>query len=87
MKLSKILLTALMLFSLSHAKHSFKNYNDMCEQVDLQECANNSDEVRNLQMALNADKHLNLDLKPDGKWGEKTKVAVKKFQEHYKLPE
>jgi len=85
MKLSKILLTALMLFSLSHAKHSFKNYNDMCEQVDSQECANNSDEVRNLQMALNADKNLNLELKADGKWGEKTKIAVKQFQEHYKL--
>ncbi len=85
MKLSKILLTALILFSLSHAKHSFKNYNDMCEQVDSQECANNNDEVRNLQMALNADKNLNLDLKADGKWGEKTKVAVKQFQEHYKV--
>jgi lipoprotein-anchoring transpeptidase ErfK/SrfK len=55
-----------MLFSLSHAKHSFKK-------------------VRNLQMVLNADKNLNLDLKTDGKWGEKTKVAVQKFQEHYKL--
>jgi len=85
MNLSKILLTVLMLFSLSHAKHSFKNYNDMCEQVDSQECTNNSNEILNLQIALNYDKNLNLELNTDGKWGEETKVAVQKFQEHYKL--
>ncbi len=85
MKISKILLTTLMLFSFSQAKNSFKKYDDMCEISDSQECMNNSDEVRNLQIALNSDKNLNLDLKTDGKWGEKTKVAVQKFQEHYKL--
>jgi len=85
MKLSKILLTTLMLFSFSHAKHSFKNYNDMCEQLDSQECTNNSDQILNLQIALNYDKNLNLELNTDGKWGEETKVAVQKFQEHYKL--
>ena len=85
MKLSKILLTTLMLFSFSHAKHSFKKYNDMCEQIDSQDCMNNRDEVRNLQIALNADQNLNFDLKTDGQWGEKTKIAVQKFQEHYKL--
>jgi len=85
MKISKILLTTLMLFSFSQAKNSFKKYDDICEISDSQECMNNSDEVRNLQIALNADKNLNLGLKTDGKWGEKTKVAVQKFQEHYKL--
>ncbi len=85
MKLSKILLITLMLFSLTHAKHSFKNYNDMCEQLDSQECMNKHDEILNLQIALNYDKNLNLELNTDGKWGEETKVAVQKFQEHYKL--
>jgi hypothetical protein len=74
-----------MLFSFSQAQHSFKNYNDMCEQIDSQECANNHNEILNLQIALNYDKNLNLELDTDGKWGEKTKIAVQKFQEHYKL--
>ena len=85
MKLSKILLTTLMLFSFSQAKHSFKKYNDMCEQLDSQECMNNHDEILNLQIALNYDKNLNFDLNTDGKWGEETKAAVQKFQEHYEL--
>jgi hypothetical protein len=46
---------------------------------------NNHDEITNLQIALNYDKNLNLELNTDGKWGEETKVAVQKFQEHYKL--
>ena len=66
MKLSKILLTTLMLFSFSHAKHSFKTYNDMCEKIDSQECMNNRDEITNLQIALNYDKNLNFDLNTDG---------------------
>lgn len=83
MKLSKILLTTLMLFSFSYAKHSFKNYDDMCEQTDSQECINDSAQVKNLQLALNADKKLNLDLKADGKWGRNTKLAVQKFQKQH----
>ncbi len=85
MKISKILLTILMLFSFSQAKHSFKNYNDMCEQLDSQECTNNHDEILNLQIALNYDKNLNLELNTDGKWGEETQVAVQIFQEYYNL--
>ena len=85
MKLSKILLTTLMLFSLSYAKHSFKNYDDMCDKFDSQKCTNNHDEILNLQIALNYDKNLNLELNTDGKWGEETKVAVQKFQKYYKL--
>jgi len=85
MKLSKILLTTLMLFSFSQAKNSFKKYDDMCEISDSQECTNNRDEILNLQIALNYDKNLNFELNTDGKWGEETKVAVQKFQEHYKL--
>jgi len=79
---------ATMIFSsLSYSKDSFKNYADMCEISDSQTCENNSDEVRNLQLALNSDSTLDLRLKTDGKWGEKTKVAVQKFQEkHHILP-
>ncbi len=85
MNMIKILLTTLMLFSFSYAKHSFKTYDDMCENIDTQECINEVSQVKNLQIALNADKNLNLNLKTDGKWGENTKAAVEKFQEHYSI--
>ena len=85
MNIPKILLTTLMLFSFSQAKHTFKTYDDMCENIEAQECLNASDQVKNLQLALNSDKSLNLDLKIDGKWGDETKNAVVKFQEHHKL--
>ncbi len=85
MDMMKILLTTLMLFSFSYAKHSFKAYDDMCEKIDTQECTNESSQIKNLQIALNADKDLNLNLKTDGKWGKDTKAAVLKFQEHHHL--
>ena len=85
MNITKILLTALMLFSFSHAKHSFKTYDDMCENSGTQECINESSQIKNLQIALNADKNLNLNLKTDGKWGNDTKAAVEKFQKFHNL--
>ena len=85
MNITKILLTTLMLFSFSYAKHSFKTYDDMCENTGTQECINESSQIKNLQIALNADKSLNLNLKTDGKWGENTKAAVEKFQKHHNL--
>ncbi len=85
MNMIKILLTTLMLFSFSYAKHSFKTYDDMCEKIDSQECSNEVSQIKNLQIALNADKNLNLNLKTDGKWGKDTKNAVVKFQKHHKL--
>jgi hypothetical protein len=60
MNITKILLTTLMLFSFSYAKHSFKTYDDMCENTATQECINESSQIKNLQIALNADKNLNL---------------------------
>jgi lipoprotein-anchoring transpeptidase ErfK/SrfK len=72
-----------MLFSMAHAKHSFKAYADICESTNKQECINERSQVKNLQIALN--KSLNLELKTDGKWGENTKEAVMKFQEKYSL--
>jgi len=85
MNITKILLTTLMLFSFSQAKHTFKTYDDMCENIEAQECLNDLNQVKNLQIALNADKNLNLNLKTDGKWGDNTKAAVVKFQEYHKL--
>ncbi|MEA3434095.1 MAG: L,D-transpeptidase family protein [Campylobacterota bacterium] len=85
MNITKILLTTLMLFSFSQAKHSFKTYDDMCENTGTQECINESSQIKNLQIALNADKNLNLNLNTDGKWGKDTKDAVVKFQKHHKL--
>jgi len=85
MTIPKILLASLLLFSLSYAKHTFKTYNDLCEKSEHQECINDTIEVKNLQIALNADKKLKLKLKVDGKWGKSTKEAVIKFQKQYKL--
>ena len=85
MNISKLLLATLLLFSFLNAKHSFKTYDDICEKKDDQECLNDLSEVKNLQLALNADKNLNLNLTVDGKWGENTKNALQKFQEHYSV--
>jgi len=52
MNITKILLTALMLFSFSYAKHSFKTYDDMCENVEAQECLNDFTQIKNLLSAL-----------------------------------
>jgi len=81
----KILIATMLLATLSYSKDSFKNYADMCEISDSQECANHSDEVRNLQIALNSDKSLVTELKIDGKWGEKTHKAVQNFQEKHHI--
>jgi lipoprotein-anchoring transpeptidase ErfK/SrfK len=87
--LYKILLTTLMLISMlastANAKTSFTSYSDMCKMSQEDNCANISQEVKNLQIALNSDKKLKLDLKADGKWGENTHDAVKKFQEAYNI--
>ena len=85
MKKLKLLMATMILSSLSYSKDSFNNYADMCEISDGQECVNNHDEVRNLQLALNSDKSLNVDLASDGKWGERTKEAVQKFQKQHNI--
>ena len=81
--LMKLLFTTLMLFSFSHATHTFEVYDDLCEKTEIKECLNESTQVKNLQLALN--KNLNLNLETDGQWGESTKKAVLKFQEKYGL--
>lgn len=89
MTISKILLSAFMLnfilISTATAKTSFTTYSDMCELSTEDNCANITQEVKNLQIALNSDKRLGVDLKTDGKWGKKTHEAVKKFQELYDI--
>ena len=85
MKYIKVLLTTLLLISISNAKSNFKTYKDMCENIEAQECANNKNQVRNLQIALNADKNLDSNLTIDGIWGDKTKATVEKFQTYYNI--
>jgi lipoprotein-anchoring transpeptidase ErfK/SrfK len=81
----KIAVATSMLFSLANATSDFKSYNDMCEKLETQECPNNTAEVKNLQIALNADKNLKLNLTTDGKWGENTKLAVVEFQKQHNI--
>ncbi|RLA71038.1 MAG: murein L,D-transpeptidase [Epsilonproteobacteria bacterium] len=85
MNIPKVLLTIAMLFSLAQAKHTFKAYDDICQKEDTQECLNDKIQIKNIQIALNADKNLHLNLKIDGKWGDDTRNAVIKLQEHYKV--
>lgn len=75
-----------MLTTLVSAKSYFKHHGDMCDNIEKkQQCSNDFNTVRNLQIALNRDKNLKANLKTDGRWGEKTKQAVIKFQKHYRL--
>lgn len=83
MILTRMLFTVLLLFSAAQAKNAFKHYDDMCEKTDKQTCVNDPLQVKNLQIALNKDRHLHLHLKTDGKWGQNTKAAVQKFQKYY----
>ena len=85
MRLNTILLTTFMLFSTANAKNYFKTHEDMCDGTRIQQCKNNYNSIRNLQITLNKDKKVKANLKEDGKWGEETKAAVISFQEAYKL--
>ncbi len=85
MNISKVALSIAMLFSLAQAKHTFKAYDDICQKDDTQECLNDRAQVKNIQIALNADKNLHPNLEIDGKWGDETKNAVIRLQEYYKI--
>jgi len=85
MRMIKILLTIAMLSTLATAKTNFRTYDDICEKLETQECVNDLQEIKNLQITLNADKKLKLHLKTDGKWGENTKLAIIKFQKQYHI--
>ena len=85
MHITKLLFTTLMLFSILNAKSYFTLHDDICDGTRTVQCLNDFNTVRNLQIALNRDKKLNISLKEDGKWGDKTKEAVVAFQEKYKL--
>lgn len=84
-KLDKILLLALVFASTIQAKSTFSSYSDICETTSTQSCANIKAEVKNLQIALNSDRRLNLHLSTDGRWGKNTQNAVKKFQRKYNI--
>ena len=68
-------------------KNFFISRDDMCEGTDTHTCTNGFESVRNLQIALNADKSLDVTLSTDGKWGDKTKEAVMRYQKlHHITP-
>jgi len=85
MYIIKLLLTTFMLISTLSAKNYFISNEDMCDGTKTLQCANDFNSVRNLQIALNRDKKINVSLIEDGKWGDKTKEAVIAFQEKHKL--
>ena len=66
-------------------KHFFISRDDMCEGTDTHTCTNGFESVRNLQIALNADASLHVSLLTDGKWGDKTKDAVMRYQRLYHI--
>ena len=64
---------------------SFSEQSDMCAEVEGQECPNDYESVRNLQILLNLDTNLSLKDRVgiDGMWGSKTMAAVLEFQRFY----
>jgi len=85
MNLKKLLFASALTLSHTFATHTFTAYTDICETTETQECLNPQEQLKNIQIALNNDKNLKVNLETDGKWGENTKDAIIKFQEHYKL--
>jgi len=63
--------------------YSFLLEGDMCEEVEGQECPNDYESVRNLQITLNNDPNLTVEVVPDGIWGTKTMNAVSALQKRY----
>jgi peptidoglycan hydrolase-like protein with peptidoglycan-binding domain len=66
-------------------KNYFIRHDDICEGTDTHQCKNDFNTVRNLQIALNSSKKIDVHLKEDGKWGKDTKDAVIAFQKEYGL--
>jgi len=64
---------------------SFSKQGDMCEEAEGQECQNDYEAVRNLQIVLNVDRNLTLEdeISVDGIWGKKTMSAVVALQKAY----
>ncbi len=66
-----------------HSKpFSFQTQGDICKEVDGQECPNDYEAVRNLQIVLNMDHNLSLKepLAVDGLFGKQTEDAIIAFQ-------
>jgi len=84
-KLNKIVLSTLILMSTANAKGYFSKHSDICDSEQSDKCTNDYNTIRNLQIALNKDRKLNIDLNTDGKWGENTKKAIIAFQEEHRL--
>lgn len=63
--------------------YSFLLHDDMCEVAEGQECPNDYENVRNLQITLNNDPNLTVEIVPDGIWGDNTMNAVIALQKKY----
>ncbi len=77
-----LFLTSLLTASLM-GKDYFISQGDMCTAAIDHHCPNDPLAVKNLQIALMADKKLHLNIQPDGIWGHDTEVAVTLFQSLY----
>jgi len=64
---------------------SFAQQGDICEENDGQECPNDYEAVRNLQILLNIDQNISLKepIDVDGIWGDQTLKGVIAFQKAY----
>ena len=69
----------------ANLKNYFSSRDDMCEGTDIKTCTNGFESIRNLQIALNHDKKLNVQLQEDGQWGANTKKAVEAYQKLYDI--
>jgi len=82
MKLFSILL---LLTSVLFPQGYFISHGDICREAPDHYCNNEKDAVKNLQLALASDRHLNRVIKMDGVFGSDTHEAIIAFQKYYKI--
>ena len=85
MKATKLLSILLVWTSAVFSQGYFINHEDICKEAVDHYCANEPDVVKNLQVALASDRHLNRVIKMDGIFGNDTHEAIVAFQKYYKI--
>jgi len=85
MKATKLLSILLVWTSTVFSQGYFISHEDICKEAVDHYCANEADVVKNLQVALASDRHLNRVIKMDGIFGNDTHEAIIAFQKYYKI--
>jgi len=81
----KLLSILVLWVSVLSAQGYFIGHDDICKPASDHYCSNEKDVVKNLQLALASDRHLNRVIKMDGIFGNDTHEAIIAFQKQYKI--